>query len=231
MEIVSIQDLLEKLETKAPTAKMFRGQSKDWPLLPSIGRYQNIVLWYSDWRFFHDHVIDKFMREARPHFAHYPQTDVEKWVEAQHHGVPTRLLDTSTNPLKALFFAVCNSKEDSDGVFWAFDYDMWRSDMDEPYRKYWENDIFPFLPAQYTPRLTAQEGAFISYPLPENKSSMPTLDKLDHEHLRCIKFTIPYSSKAKIRRELHVLGCQYRLLFPDIDGVARGIISSEFQGD
>ena len=101
--------------------------------------------------------------------------------------------------------------------------------MDSHYREYWDEQLFPFLPPQYTSRLTAQEGAFISCPLPKNKRPMIPLDKVDNEHMRCTKFTIPRSSKARIRRELSILGCQYRLLFPDVDGVARSIVLSEFQ--
>ncbi len=122
MQIRSVRELLEILEDNADIDfRMFRGQTRDWPLLPSIGRYPDIARRYDDWRAFHDRVISRFLRLGHPFFADRPKSDAERWVVAQHHGLPTRLLDTTTNPLKALFFTVNNPAEDAhNGVLWVF---------------------------------------------------------------------------------------------------------------
>lgn len=229
--IGSVSDLLKvvaKFTDEGGGEMMFRGQSRDWPLLPAIGRFPcDHYAW--NWRDFHEHVIERFLRAGAPYFSAAPSSDVERWVFAQHHGLPTRLLDTALNPLKAMHFAVSDPREDQhDGVLWVFTYNGWREDLDDKYREYWDSEITAFLPAQIHPRLTAQEGAFVCYPLPENSDPLPALDQLPAsyrgaEQIRCHKFVIPAASKRRVRIEIRILGARQSLLFPDLDGVAREI--------
>ena len=230
MKEVRINNVTSYLKEISPLGPftMYRGQTHDWPLLPSIGRYPKTVCGYEDWKTFHDQIIEEFLRLGRPHFQSYPEK-IEGWILAQHYGVPTRLLDTTTNPLKALFFAVDNSVNEVDGVVWAIEFNGWRTELLEQHSKFWENEICPYLPAQYNPRLTAQEGAFILCPLPENKAPMFELDKVKVENIKYSKIIVPREFKPDIRRELDILGCNNRLLFPDLSGVAKGIKLTDLQ--
>ena len=92
---------------------IFRGQSDaSLPLRPKAGRPE----------FFHTYQggdLERFRewREQAIAFSNLPENDFECLAFAQHYGLATRLLDWTTNPLVALYFAAEAESEKGGGVF------------------------------------------------------------------------------------------------------------------
>lgn len=82
----------------------FRGHSNvNYKLIPSVMRLDS---WkQNEHRMYNDIIID-----CPDSFANC-NTHLERLVEMQHYGLPTRLLDVTRNPLVALYFACENQSE------------------------------------------------------------------------------------------------------------------------
>jgi FRG domain len=91
----------------------YRGHSDSgWMLLPSM--YRPGVDFNKERELFRDFKI-RMSTEG----AFNPQNEMDWLFIAQHHGLPTRMLDWTENPLVALFFAVENYSNGKDGKIFA----------------------------------------------------------------------------------------------------------------
>ncbi|WP_426661903.1 FRG domain-containing protein [Rhodanobacter aciditrophus] len=185
---------------------LFRGQSDaQWPLLPKAGRPQ-----YSE---VDDALVfEAWKRQAIEFVSRVPASDWEWLAIAQHHGLATRLLDWSMNPLYAAFFAVRdNAERDASITAVKFKHKV----VPEKAKPFEFKDVAIHLPQRVVPRITRQGGVFSIHPNPERpltpKSSAISEMKI---------ITIPSSARARLKAELSFYGVNALSLFPDLDGLA-----------
>jgi hypothetical protein len=109
----------------------FRGQSKaEWPLQPRIYRERTDnqssqpIDKESGKRILEtERQLVRDFRHLSASIRKGDESDAMLYLMQQHYGAPTRLLDWTTNPLIALYFACQN--DESDGKWFAMDaYDM-----------------------------------------------------------------------------------------------------------
>lgn len=213
MEEIRISSFLElhaALEKyKKTTQWVFRGQSNiEWKLIPKVGRdnYKNVD----------DKIFFESWKRRSKEFTTYNYSSDWDWLAlAQHHGLPTRLLDWSINPLVAAYFAV-SEECDADAVIYAFYTKKYHSSetAEDPFYEF--KRIYKFKPYAITQRLTRQHGVFTVHN-PPNKCLQEFLhkdDKLD-------KIIIDKSYCDQLVFDLSFYGINAMTIFPDLDGLSR----------
>jgi hypothetical protein len=206
--ISSFGDFHELVENYKDKSVVYRGvKSIEYELIPKIGRLKNFNnedFKTNDEKF----ILRLFMQQALPYLSSRPETDWEWLAIGQHHGLPTRLLDWSRNPLVAMFFAV---EKDFDGnsIVYAYKSNVFIL-LDKHPKPFRVTSVSKFIPNHVTSRITAQAGLFTIHPSPHIPFNSPKIDRI----------IIPQSLRKKLKKTLYKFGIHRATLFPGLDGLA-----------
>ena len=185
-------------------------------------------------------------------FKKYAHRDIEKqepdlhWLAvAQHHRLPTRLLDWTVSPTVALHFATCNlDKLDDDSALWAVNFDKTnkllpcelRNILTDQRAKFLTvnlmNDhqlrtledlsalgsdyVLFFEPSAIDDRIVNQYAVFSLMPSCETVMC----DWLESHPELYKKYILKRDVKREIRDRLDQMNVTERVLFPGLDGLA-----------
>jgi hypothetical protein len=192
----------------------FRGQSNvNWPLLPKAGRKEFYLPESRDLGRFHDWCIHAVA------YCTLPKSKIESLAVAQHHGLATRLLDWTMNPLVAAYFCCIENKE-TDGSIFVLETPEQLANDDLNFELLKEhNGTIGYIPKFISPRMLNQRALFTIHC--DAKSEIPITESvLKNGKPNLTRIVIEAKLKRELIKMLDDYGINQVVLFPDLDGLS-----------
>jgi len=208
-DIDNFADLHDAIQVFKGSTVIFRGaKSKSYTLIPKLGRYDKFKT--SSREKEEKMMLRLFKEQAVPYLDFTPN----KWewlAIAQHHGLPTRLLDWSRNPLIAAYFAV-EKEHDDDSLIYCYKNNKYinTEKLADPFKR---ETVGKFIPTHVTQRITAQTGLFTIHPNPF----------IEFESNNISTITIKESFRKELKKNLYTYGIHRAMVYPSLDGLSKHI--------
>ena len=213
----SVGDLIAKIDELEGGKWLFRGHAiSTWELKCGLDRKDlKAVRGKLTRNEYERKILDQFKSRSAPYLKIVPNNDWEWLSLAQHHGLPTRLLDWTTNPLLALYFAVSGSNSDHDASIIAYQHNHLPVDFRQTTDPMNISKIELFEPPHLAQRIVAQHSVFTAEP--------DNLDNDEQEGRKIFTWDIAASKKTNIKSQLNKLGISNSALFPGLDSICNEI--------
>lgn len=173
-EIKDLYGYLRAVDLWDSDTRLYRGVSDPtFHLIPSVGRIEvsdpfgpnspHSVPLPTRRLEYEKKLLQEFQHRSLPFLTFTPRSEMEWLCLAQHYGVPTRLLDWSTNPLVALYFA-CEQYPERGGAVYLRHQPAWLNEFHQvdPFQEF--EQVYGVRPEHADRRFVNQEAVFTVQP-------------------------------------------------------------------
>ena len=223
IRIESFVEYLEYISENCLELNLFRGvHDCSYKLIPKIGRDDYLKKFsgskeeiLGNLQDLEEKTMRKFIDMSVPYFDMRGMRAWDQWTIGQHHGIPTRFLDWTQNPLIALYFAV-ESGHGADAAVYIIDRSEFGTSGDDEDLFSTSDEVILHSPSYINPRIIAQKGVFTVH-----KNPMRPIDEILKENGgQIIQLIISQNSMFEMRTMLDWCGINRSFVYPGLDGVA-----------